>query len=435
MGRSYGDENPLLNEALQKAQNFSQSMSPRRKFWIAIYVILGIIAIITVKSLIIVVPPDKIIGVQNPLTGHITWYTTPGPKLRAFGTITEYPKSFTLWFSVKPTQGKKEDESLKTRFYDGGHGNISGSMQIDLPLDDEHLNLTRSKFPTTEALEGSLVRTALERSVYFAGPLMSSKESYAEKRGFLIFYIEDQAKHGVYQTTFQDVRAKDVTGVERTLTLAKIVEDKASPGGMARQEISPFETYGIRAYNLNINNIKYDDVVEQQIQNQLAATMAVQTAMARAKEAEQDRLTAEQKGLALTTKAKWEQEQEKVKAVVQAQQEFDVNEIKAKQTLRVAQLDREAAEQTKLKDIALGEGESRKRTLIMAADNQLEKRLEAWLKAQEMYANAISKQRWVPEIQMGASGGDKNAALDLVQLLTVKTAKDLGLDMSMQKKQ
>lgn len=428
-GRDTGE---FLDSAIETAQN----MSPRRKFWIVMYVILGIFAIITVKSLVTVVAPDEIVGIQNPLSGHITWHTSQGPKLRMFGTLTHYPKSFTLWFSMKPSQGGKADESLKTRFYDGGHGNISGSMQIDLPLDDDHLNMVRSKFPTPEALENNLVRTTLERSVYFAGPLMSSKESYGEKRGFLIFYIEDQAKHGVYQTSSQDVRAKDVIGTERTLTVTKIVEDKSSPGGMARQEISPFETYGIRAYNLNINNIKYDDVVEEQIQQQLAATMAVQTAVARSKEAEQNRLTAEQQGMATATKAKWEQEVEKAKKVTLAQQEFEVNELKAKQQLRVAELDRQAAEQTKLKDIALGEGESKRRTLIMAADNQLEKRLDAWLKAQELYANAIAKQRWVPEIQMGATTGTQgNAALDLVQLLTVKTAKELGLDITMQKKQ
>ena len=43
---------------------------------------------------------------------------------------------------------------------------------------------------------------------------------------------------------------------------------------------------------------------------------------------------------------------------------------------------------------------------------------------------------WVPQIQMGGQGGSQtmNGAQDLVNLLTIKTAKDLGLDMSVARK-
>ena len=66
----------------------------------------------------------------------------------------------------------------------------------------------------------------------------------------------------------------------------------------------------------------------------------------------------------------------------------------------------------------------------------LNQKLEAWTKAQGFWANAYqnAKQPMVPQIQMG--GGDKTAAngvtgaQQMMDMLAVKAAKDLGLDMS-----
>ena len=52
------------------------------------------------------------------------------------------------------------------------------------------------------------------------------------------------------------------------------------------------------------------------------------------------------------------------------------------------------------------------------------------------YAIEFGKQKWVPEVQFGDNGGAKgssNEASDLINMLTVKTAKDLSLDMSIKK--
>jgi len=255
---------------------------------------------------------------------------------------------------------------------------------------------------------------------------MSSKESYAEKRPLLIFYIEDQALHGVYQTTTQDVRMKDpITGVEKTVTLTKIVEHPKEPGGMARQEASPLQEFSLKCYNLAINQISYDEIVEKQILQQQEAIMAVQTAVARAKEAEQDAITAEQRGLANAKKAKWEQEVIKAKMMTEAEQR-----------LGVAELDRRTAEQRKQESILLGQGEAERRRLIMEADSALEIKVAAWKEVNQYYAEQIGKQRWVPEIQWGGAvqQAPGQAAQDLVNLFAINTAKQLGLDMKVPEK-
>lgn len=152
--------------------------------------------------------------------------------------------------------------------------------------------------------------------------------------------------------------------------------------------------------------------------------MDVQTAIADAKKAEQRTITVSEQGKATAAEAKWKQEAEKAKEVVLAQQK-----------LEVATLDAKAAEQTKLKEVLLGEGEATRKRLVMEADGALEKKLDAMIRINERYAQAIENYKgdWVPNFVMGSSqAGISNVAgsgaMELIQLLTAKTARDLSVD-------
>jgi hypothetical protein len=365
---------------------------------------------------------QHVMVIQSPFSGNLSWYTDQGVKFQWFGKVTKYKKSFQYWFSASKDQGAAGDQSIPVRFNDAGHGMISGSVRIDLPLDKTQLTALHVKYGSQAAIEHDLVRTNYEKAVYMAGPLLSSRESYAEKRPDLITFIEDQAMNGVYKTVSRDTKGKDaITGVEKTVTVVELVKD--SKGGIARQEVSPFTLYGIKSSAFSINKVNYDKTVEEQIASQQKAAMQIQTAMVKAKEAEQEKLTVEAKGAADAAKAKWEQEVVKAKEVTAAEQR-----------VRVAQLDAEAAALTKKKDILIGEGEGEKKRLAMAADGALEQKLRAWITVNEKYADAISKYQgaWVPSLVMGGTGGVGHAgsgATDMINLLSVKTAKDLALDM------
>jgi nucleoside recognition membrane protein YjiH len=93
-----------------------------------------------------------------------------------------------------------------------------------------------------------------------------------------------------------------------------------------------------------------------------------------------------------------------------------------------------AAEQTKKKDIALGEGESTRMRLVMQANGALEQKLKTYEKVSEMYAKALGdfKGSLVPSVMMGSTGTVAgNSAMSFIDLLTAKAAKDLSLDFSM----
>ena len=152
--------------------------------------------------------------------------------------------------------------------------------------------------------------------------------------------------------------------------------------------------------------------------------MAVQTAIAKAKEAEQRALTVGKEGEADAAKAKWEQEVEKAKLVTQA-------ETRKKQ----AELDVLTAELNKRKQILEGEGEAAKRKLVMQADGALDKKLEAYVKVQEMWANALKEYKGslVPSYMSGGNNGSNNALNQFMELQNAKAMRDLNFDIKAEK--
>jgi hypothetical protein len=380
---------------------------------IATGVIIAILAVITLAfsgKIFENVDANEIMVIQSPLAGRLTWYTAAGIKPQWFGRTTNYTKRDIYRISVP------------VRFNDGGHGTLHGSIQYELPLDSVHLTAIHVTYGSRAAIQQQLVQTVANKAVYMTGPLMSSKESYAERRNDLIRYVEDQVQNGVYRTRTKEVKIRDpISGTEKTVAVVEIV---AGENGMPeRQESSVLGTFGIKTFNFAIDSLPYDVTVETQIQQQQQLAMQVQTAIAEARQSEQRAITAQKNGEANAATARWEQEVVRAKAVTQAQQQLDV-----------ARLDAQSAEQFRRAEILRGEGEGARRRLAMQADGALDKKLEAWIKVNQFYATAIQGYAgaWVPNVVMGGNGSGLagSGANALIDLLTAKTARDLGLDLS-----
>jgi len=411
---------------------------------IAVSIVLVLIALLINLGMIVEYNPISSILVVQRLSGKVNVYTDAGYKPQWWGKVTHYKKSSLLDFN--PADGK---QPIKVRFADGGHGDVAGSCRMDLPLNEKQMIDIHQTFGSQEAVETQLVRTTAERSMYMTGPLMTSAESFNVRRQDLINLFEDQAKFGVFKTIQVPREVEDpATGQKKWITVVELKKDK--DGTIERQEESPLVRFGVNLYNVAIVGIKYEDIVENQIGQQQSATIAVQIAIANTKKAEQDSKTIKAQGEAAAVKSRWDQEVIKATAVTKAQQEKEVAETNAnrekvvaetaaQRDLNVAKLNRDAAEQVKQKLILEGEGESTKRKLIMAADGALAIKLNAWLAANQAYANAWQGYHGniVPGVVFGqgAQGGSSNNAVGLVDLLTTKLAKDLSLDMSFQGQQ
>ncbi|MCH7611648.1 MAG: hypothetical protein IIB10_13300 [Chloroflexi bacterium] len=353
---------------------------------------------------------DEIVVIQAPFSGELVWHIAPGLKLQKFGQVTKYPKRRMYNFTND------------IRFNEGGTATLVGSIQWEMPLDVENLNALHSRFHSSDAIQNQLVGVVTDKAAYMTGPLLSSTESFAERRTDLIYWVEDQVNNGTYQTQTEEVVEIDpVTGEERNIAIVSV--RMGDDGQLLRQERGQLTIFGIQPFNFAITDIRYSDVVSAQIDTQQQNIMAVQTAIAQSREAEQRALTAEQQGLANAAQARAEQEVVRAREVTLAAQRLDV-----------ARLDRQSADEYRQQQILIGQGDAERRRLTMEADGALTQKLEAYVEVQRAYANAIASYTgaWVPSVVMGGNGTSAVAgggALQLIELLGVQAARDLALDL------
>mgnify|MGYP001600398162 FL=1 len=385
-----------------------------------------LIALTMLGQLFEQVNANEVVVIQS-VSGQLTINATPGIKWQGFGKVTSYAKRGIYEFDTK------------VRFNDGAHAQMKGSIQYEVPLNDVQVKDLHTRFGSQEAVQTQLVQTVVDKSVYMTGPLMSSKESYAERRNDLIWFVENQVEDGVYKTTQREVHEADpVTGQDKWVTRVELVKGK--DGLPERQESGVLRGFGIKTFNFSLKSLDYDEAVEKQITAQQQATMDVQTAMAESKKAEQRALTAEKEGQATAAKARWEQESIKAKAVVQAQQEKEVAVLAANRQLEVAQLGTQEAEQYRLAVLARAEADSTYKKKVMDADGALKDKLASWQAVNALYAAALGAHQGplVPCVVLGGGSGtpgQQSSVNDLMSLLMAKTARDVGLDLSMRGKQ
>jgi len=399
-------------------------LSPRRILIAGISVVAFLALLICLPQLVENLDAKNLLVIQS-VGGTLDTFTEPGWKSQMFGKPTTYQRRDQFSFSATKDQGKAADESISTRFNDGGHGNISGTVNWQMPLKHELIVALHKEFGSTAAIEQQLIRPAMQKVIYNVGPTMSSTESSAEKRPEIPKYIDDQLVNGPYLTKTAHVNQKDpITGADKVVAVVQIaMNEKGQP---MRESESQITRYGIILQPVSINEIRYDKVVEDQIAQRQQSTTGVQISIANAKKAEQDAITTEQQGKAKAAEAKWKQETVNAQEIALAEKDVVVATNKAK-----------VAEQYKREQILRGEGDAQAKTLRMNADGALDVKLAASVQINLAYAEAIKEAQpgaWSPQIVMGATGaGAGSNATALVEMLTAKTARDLGLDMSITK--
>ena len=415
----------------------------------------GLIAIIclivfwvAMENLVVDVPAGKHVVKQSFGTGHLEVFSEPGWKWQGFGNLTEYDKSNQLWFTNRNKKdGTVVDYSLPIRFSDGGTARIHGSLRYDLPGGEKLIDL-HQKYKSGEAIERELLIPVIQKSIQFSGPVMTSKESAAARRNDLLTIIEDQMVNGVYKTDIERIQVDDITsdGGKKWVDVLRPVQDKNAPNGIARAEVSPIQSAGIKVHAIAVTDINYDDRVEDAIRKQYDLEMEVQTAKTAAITANQKVVTAEAEGRAKEKEAEWQARELAKKQIVEADRDKQIAETQAKQKFEVAKLDKQAAEAEREAQIARAEGEAKAMELVasarkkqMEADGALEAKLKAYENVNKAFADAISKVE-LPQVMLVSGGkdgqGSSSPVNDLLNMLNSKAASDLlnmGVDLKTQK--
>ena len=397
--------------------------------------------------------------VQYP-TGTLKVQFEPGVYMQWLGSVEVYNDVLTFDFDkVANDEGVSIDQDgIGVRYQDGGVGTIYGIARLRLPNTREEMLLVHKDFRTNNGVAYKIIKPTTEEIANHTAGLMSSEESYAEKRGTYTQYVKMQLNEGKVVTRQKEVIAVEAGFefcLEENLTPALHAECKdvkrttkqvpviaRNDEGRIMFENSDLAQYGIELAGFNIVDWSYEEKTLEQISTKREATMAIITAKANAERAKQDTITSEQQGLANVKTAQYVEEVIKQKAVVVAQREAEVAVIAATQLVDVAKqakleaLEKKlAAKEYKQERILRGEGDAAYKRLVIKADGALQQKLDAYVEVNANYAREFGKQKWVPEVQMGHSGagGNGNAAMTIIDMLGVKAAKDLALDMNIRK--
>jgi regulator of protease activity HflC (stomatin/prohibitin superfamily) len=406
--------------------------------------LLIILAVFCLPKLMEELDAGEVMVIQH-VNGSLVTYNTPGPKAQWFGKVTKYKIRDQFWFDPDKEHGSS---TIGIRFNDGGHADMRGSIAWEMPTDEASILEIHKRYRTHEALERQLVQSVVEKAVYMTGPLMSSSESYAARRQELVGFIADQVNHGIYRTEARDVQHEDqITGERKTVKQVEI-KHSTNVSDYLREEKSPLEEFHLKVFNLAITEVKYDATVETQIKAQQAQQAAAQQSIVDAKTAQQNAITAELQGKAEAAKKEWAAKAIAAEAIAQADASVRITALEAMKAqtnkviaaeaaLQVAELGAKEADAFKRSEELKGQGEAARRRAVLEADNALEKKLETYVKVNETWANAFSRYGGavVPSVVMGGGSGTSTASgmgsmQDMMQLLTLKAARDLSLDVS-----
>lgn len=369
------------------------------------------------------------------------WY------FQGFGKVTEYGDYLTFDFSKGKTDAATLDtDGISVRYRDGGTGSVHGKARFALPNDFDSMMKLHKAFKSHEGMANKLILPITQEAMNLTAGLLTSEGAYAEERGRFIELSGEQIKKGRIKTRLEQETVKDqVTGQIVVKNIPVPVYDN---NGQYIHVESGLMKFGIHDVVMQITDWNFEPKTMAQISDKRAATMAIITAKANAEKAKQDAITAEEQGKANVMKARYESEVVKERAIVEAERSKEVATIKAQQKVEVAaqrlleaKQDKLTAAEYKEEQILIGEGDAERKRLVFEADGALQQKLDTYEIVMTRVSEALSHQKMVPEIVIGGSpdsgvnSGNNGAdtAMNLMQMLSIRTAKDLALDMSVGK--
>jgi hypothetical protein len=362
--------------------------------------------------------------VQYP-TGQLRVISKAGPFIKFFGDVRMYRQVITVSFGNNPGDVHKSAQikAIPVMFNDAASATVSGIVRVNLPPDSKRIIEIRNQYSGGyEHFISNGVIPVVANAVKLSANLRSSQEAYMAMAPFQN-EIEDQLMYGTYETKSVEKWVHKATGDSERVKMTEIVYDPKTSLPIRKATI--LEKLGCTITQCQVGIPDFDALVMEMINQRKKQSLETEVKKQEAIRAQQFAITAEANGKAEAMKAKWELEVIKIRAITAAEKERDS-----------AKLMMDAAEYIKQTAILQGQGEAEKRRLILNADGALKVKLEAWLQSQQFWAEAFSKYQGsiVPQIQTGVSStSGTNGATQFMEMMGMKAAKDLSLDMKVPK--
>lgn len=371
-------------------------------------------------------------------SGHQFVQYTPGVYYAGFfAKTTEWPNQISVSYQdtmrhtvddYEVNDGSIEIGKVMVRFGGGvpTTADVYGIVQYVLPVDEQEMIAMHNAHRTPQSLVAKRLAPYTSECLSSSAQLMSAEMHYSGGRATMAQNYLDQLQRGVYLLSTVEKNEFDSIANENK----KIYENvfQTDTAGNKLRKFSSIEEYGITVADAQITTVDYeqrvDDMLAKKIESATRASVSKQEAIT----AQQQAISAKAEGERNLITIEYEQKQEQTRQVVQAETQVKLAE-QDKQKQRIAA---EAAELEARKVKTLADAEAYAKAKVMAADGALDKKLEAYkyVMAEGFKAIGNYEGAWVPSIISGGAGtGGNNTAFNMMELLSIKAAKDLSLDL------
>lgn len=347
-----------------------------------------------------------------------------------FAKEKAWPNQISVTYTEELAKLDLEDNGIEVghimiRFSDATTANVKGITQFILPGSVEEMILIHNTHRTPQSLVVKRLAPYTKECLQSSAQLMSSEKHYGGGRAQMAQDFMDQLKEGVYLLKTEDIMVYDSMEMEKKRVYrTEIQYDKA--GTSPKRKLSSIKEYGITVADAAITDVDYEDKVDEKLVKIIDAVTKSSISKQELMTAQQQTLTAKAKGEQALVEIEYQQKQEQTKQVVEAETKVKV----AEQDKLQQKIAYEGAilEAKKIKELA--DAQAYARSKIMKADGALEMKLKAQIEVQKVWAEAFGKYTGaiVPQFQTGGSPAT-NGALNFMDIMTAKTAKDFALDL------
>jgi hypothetical protein len=406
-------------------------------------IVVGVIALIAIG----------VLGFMNPFSwndaGHRTVVErasgeqfvqyTPGVYYAGFfAKTTEWPNQISVSYqdTIRHTVDDYEvnDGGIEIGFvevrFGGGVPTTArtyGIAQYVLPIDEQEMIAMHNAHRTPQSLVAKRLAPYTSECLSSSAQLMSAEMHFSGGRATMAQNYLDQLQRGVYLLSTIEKNEFDSIANENKKIYENVFQTDTT--GNKLRKFSSIKEYGITVADAQITTVDYeqrvDDMLGKKIESATKASVSKQEAIT----AQQQAISAKAEGERNLITIEYQQKQEQTKQLVAAETQVKLAE-QDKQKQRIAA---EAAELEARKIKTLADATAYEKQRIMSADGALDKKLEAYKYVMAEGFKAISNYEgaWVPSIISGGGGmSGNNAAFSMMEMLSIKAAKDLSLDMN-----
>lgn len=398
---------------------------------------------------------------QNEKVVSTTGYTYIG-----FGNYTPWPRQMSVQSVADPSslpKGVEQDgmgssliQAFPITFLGGVTATVDANVRVALPDGEQFLQLART-YRTPDNFVLQSIMPVMKSTLQSTAQLMTADDYYSGGATEFRQSFQDQITDGAYVVKRVEKQVKNTRvaagsaiaakGTEQgefggdtsTLVVTEKVLNKAGqPIRLERQ----FTKLGVTVADANILNIDPSKQFKERM-------VSIQRSQADLMLARQGRQTADEQKKLVT--ANGEKEVEEKRQITMRDQVEKTTNAETEKQLAITTAERERERATIEKQTSqieyekaqidaktkkeLAEADAYAKKVVIQANGALEQKLAAYIETQKAWAQAYAQAR-VPSMVMGGGEGSlgrQTESQNLINLLTAKTAKDLSMDLSVNK--